>query len=80
MATGCCEICDAQNVPGSIGSHDCPDGFFCFICQGDEFDPYCEMEIDCTCDGEGCRDCSHTGRVVVETQPITLTDLEDMHQ
>lgn len=41
MAIGCCDACDAQDVPGSrCGSDVCTDGFFCFLCQGDEFDPY----------------------------------------
>lgn len=45
----CCDNCDAQNVPGShyeggtdraYGS----DTSQCFVCQGDEFDPYGEMD------------------------------------
>lgn len=57
MAIGCCEVCDAQNVPGSIGgSPVATDVFFCFLCQGDEFDPYSEAEIE-----EPCPDCSGDG-------------------
>jgi len=80
MALGCCEICDAQDVPGSrCGSDVCTDGFFCFLCQGDEFDPYGEIEVDCqTCDGAGCHDCGRSGKVTIETEPVTLDDHEEI--
>lgn len=83
MAIGCCDACDAQDVPGSrCGSDACTDGFFCFLCQGDEFDPYCEMvEVECSaCDGEGaddygrCEACHGTGGEWIATQPVTLAD------
>lgn len=40
-----CEWCGKQNVPGSTMT----DAFIgdttqCYVCRGDEFDPYCEME------------------------------------
>jgi hypothetical protein len=80
MSIGCCDACDAQNVPGShCGSDACTDGFFCFLCQGDEFDPYCEIEIDCTmCDGAGCHICQRTGKLYVVTEPVTLNDLNEI--
>lgn len=33
-------------------------------------------EIDCVCDGEGCAECAGTGHLTVETEPVTLEDLE----
>jgi hypothetical protein len=41
----CCDNCGKENVPGSHheGTY-VGDTTQCFICQGDEFDPYCEMD------------------------------------
>ena len=78
MAIGNCDCCDRTNVPGSVVN--CPgEPFACFICQGDIPDPYGEIEIDCTmCDGAGCQFCAGTGALHVETQPVTLCDLENI--
>lgn len=45
MAIGTCDICDKHNVPVSHGqdSTGC-DVTQCYVCGGDEFDPYCEMD------------------------------------
>lgn len=76
MALGNCDNCDRQNVPVSSGQFCGCDTTQCFICQGDsDPDPYGEIEITCECDGEGCDACSGCGTVWIETQPVTLDDL-----
>lgn len=40
---GNCDCCPRRDVPGSVV--DCPgEPFACYICQGNDFDPYCEIE------------------------------------
>lgn len=80
MSIGNCDCCPRINVPGAVIN--CPgEPFACFICQGDtDPDPYGEQEVTCTeCDGEGCETCSGCGTVWIETQPVTLDDLENRH-
>ncbi len=44
MAIICCDICDAQDVPGTRSVNFPGEPTVCYLCQGDEFDPYYEME------------------------------------
>ena len=78
MAISECDACGKVR-PGSSGTDSCGcEGFFCHICRGDEFDPYCELEIDCAmCDGAGCHLCDRTGGIRVATSPVTLDDLDE---
>ena len=75
MAIGNCDCCDARNVPGSVIN--CPgEPFACYLCQADpDSDPYREIEVDCAvCDGAGCHECDRTGKLTIETEPVTLDD------
>ena len=43
---GSCDVCTAQNVPVSKGlAAGGVETVSCYLCSGDEFDPYGEMEI-----------------------------------
>ena len=44
MALIRCDLCDAKCVPGTIASCIPGEPKVCFICQGDEFDPYGELD------------------------------------
>ena len=51
MAIGNCDCCDRSNVPGYVVN--CPgEPFACYLCQGDDADPYSETEIE-----QACPDC-----------------------
>jgi hypothetical protein len=54
MPIGNCDCCDRRNVPGRV-VRECPgEPFACYVCQGDDVDPYCELEEPCdVCRGDG---------------------------
>jgi hypothetical protein len=80
MAVSYCDICNNLR-PGSRGESCGCEGFFCHVCRGDELDPYGELEIDCAmCDGAGCHLCSGSGAQRVQTQPVTLDDLDEISE
>lgn len=37
---GDCDACDAKAVPGACATGAGGEGFFCFLCRGDDRDPY----------------------------------------
>jgi hypothetical protein len=44
MALICCDLCNAKRAPGTIAYRFPGKPKVCFICQGDEFDPYGELD------------------------------------